>query len=95
MNVVLTWWPLLRLTFIFNVSQLSSRRPRSMRLGVQDIDPKLYDLTVVSLRNHMVFTPLLASACVGTLEARAVAQPITRLQVWLTATWRPHSLHVS
>jgi hypothetical protein len=31
-----------------------------------------------------VFTPLLANACVGTLEPRAVAQPIIRLQVgWL------------
>ena len=28
-----------------------------------------------------VFTPLLANACVGTLEPRAVAQPIIRLQV--------------
>ena len=35
---------------------------------------------VVSPRNHMVFTPLLASACVGTLEFRSVAVPVMSLQ---------------
>lgn len=30
-------------------------------------------LQVISNRNHMVFTPLLASTCVGTLEGRSVA----------------------
>lgn len=35
----------------------------------------------MSPRNHMVFTPLLANACVGTLEPRSVAQPMIRLQV--------------
>eukprot|EP00208_Stichococcus_sp_RCC1054_P000285 CAMPEP_0206135826 /NCGR_PEP_ID=MMETSP1473-20131121/1091_1 /ASSEMBLY_ACC=CAM_ASM_001109 /TAXON_ID=1461547 /ORGANISM="Stichococcus sp, Strain RCC1054" /LENGTH=532 /DNA_ID=CAMNT_0053527941 /DNA_START=118 /DNA_END=1716 /DNA_ORIENTATION=- len=78
---------------------LSTDRPRLVILGTgwaaarvaMDIDPKLYDLTVVSLRNHMVFTPLLASACVGTLEARAVAQPITRLQ---PALYDPGNKHI-
>jgi NADH:ubiquinone reductase (non-electrogenic) len=28
----------------------------------------------------MVFTPLLASTCVGTLEFRSVAEPISRIQ---------------
>jgi NADH dehydrogenase FAD-containing subunit len=35
---------------------------------------------VVSPRNHMVFTPLLASTTVGTLEARSVALHITTIQ---------------
>ena len=35
---------------------------------------------VVSPRNHMVFTPLLTSACVGTLEFRSVAVPVMSLQ---------------
>lgn len=34
----------------------------------------------------MVFTPLLANACVGTLEPRSVAQPIIRLQVRAVGT---------
>ena len=33
-----------------------------------------------SPRNHMVFTPLLPSACVGTVEPRSVAVPIISLQ---------------
>ncbi|KAF6256151.1 pyridine nucleotide-disulfide oxidoreductase-domain-containing protein, partial [Scenedesmus sp. NREL 46B-D3] len=47
---------------------------------LRDIDPRLYDITVVSPRNHMVFTPLLASTTVGTLEARSVALHITTIQ---------------
>ncbi|KAK9842472.1 hypothetical protein WJX81_001619 [Elliptochloris bilobata] len=46
----------------------------------RDIDPHLYDITIVSPRNHMVFTPLLASACTGTLEPRSVAIPIIDVQ---------------
>ena len=41
-------------------------------------------LQIVSPLNHMVFTPLLASACVGTLGLRSVAVPITALQKRLT-----------
>jgi hypothetical protein len=37
-----------------------------------------------------VFTPLLANACVGTLEPRAVAQPIIRLQVGWHKSQRVH-----
>ncbi|GFH22071.1 alternative NAD(P)H dehydrogenase 2, mitochondrial [Haematococcus lacustris] len=40
---------------------------------LHDIKPQLYDLTVISTRNHMVFTPLLASTTVGTLDPRSVA----------------------
>lgn len=35
---------------------------------------------VISPRNHMVFTPLLASACVGTVEPRSTAVPLVELQ---------------
>lgn len=47
---------------------------------MKEIDTKLYDIVCVSPRNHMVFTPLLASTCVGTLEFRSVAEPIGRIQ---------------
>ena len=47
----------------------------------RDLDCKTsYDLTIVSPRNHMVFTPLLASAAVGTLEITSVIEPIRYLQ---------------
>lgn len=47
---------------------------------MKEIDTKIYDVVCVSPRNHMVFTPLLASTCVGTLEFRSVAEPIGRIQ---------------
>lgn len=47
---------------------------------MKDIDTEIYDIVCVSPRNHMVFTPLLASTCVGTLEFRSVAEPVTRIQ---------------
>ncbi|KAL8029588.1 hypothetical protein ABFX02_14G234200 [Erythranthe guttata] len=63
-------------------------KPRVVVLGtgwagcrfIKDIDTKQYDIVCVSPRNHMVFTPLLASTCVGTLEFRSVAEPIGRIQ---------------
>ncbi|KAG2490335.1 hypothetical protein HYH03_011284 [Edaphochlamys debaryana] len=45
-----------------------------------DIDPKHFDITVISPRNHMVFTPLLASTTVGTLEPRSVAVHMHEIQ---------------
>ncbi|ERN05266.1 hypothetical protein AMTRI_Chr08g166780 [Amborella trichopoda] len=47
---------------------------------MKGLDTDLYDVVCISPRNHMVFTPLLASTCVGTLEFRSVAEPIGRIQ---------------
>lgn len=66
----------------------ADEKPRLVVLGsgwagcrlMKGIDTKLYDIVCVSPRNHMVFTPLLASTCVGTLEFRSVAEPIGRIQ---------------
>ncbi|CAL9181801.1 unnamed protein product [Musa hybrid cultivar] len=63
-------------------------KPRLVVLGtgwagcrlMKSVDAGLYDIVCVSPRNHMVFTPLLASTCVGTLEFRSVAEPIGRIQ---------------
>nr|UER43487.1 alternative NAD(P)H dehydrogenase 2 [Viscum album] len=63
-------------------------KPRVVVLGtgwagcrlMKGIDTSIYDVVCVSPRNHMVFTPLLASTCVGTLEFRSVAEPIGRIQ---------------
>ncbi|GMI88967.1 alternative NAD(P)H dehydrogenase 2 [Hibiscus trionum] len=63
-------------------------KPRVVVLGsgwagcrlMKGLNPSLYDIVCVSPRNHMVFTPLLASTCVGTLEFRSVAEPIARIQ---------------
>ena len=67
---------------------LRTGRPRLVVLGtgwggarlIRDIDPNKYDITVISPRNHFVFTPLLSSTCVGTLEARAVTLSVVDLQ---------------
>jgi NADH:ubiquinone reductase (non-electrogenic) len=40
------------------------------------IDTRAYDVTVVSPRNHFVFTPLLPSTTVGTIEFRTVVESI-------------------
>lgn len=40
------------------------------------IDKKLYDTVVISPRNHFLFTPLLPSTTVGTLEFRSILEPV-------------------
>jgi len=39
---------------------------------IKHIDPKLYDLVVVSPRNYFLNTPLLPGITVGTVEARSL-----------------------
>lgn len=68
-------------------------KPRVVVLGtgwaacrfMKGLDTKIYDVVCISPRNHMVFTPLLASTCVGTLEFRSVAEPVSRIQSALAA----------
>lgn len=63
-------------------------KPRVVVLGtgwaacrfMKGINTNLYDVVCISPRNHMVFTPLLASTCVGTLEFRSVTEPVGRIQ---------------
>lgn len=43
----------------------------------------LFDTTVVSPRNHFLFTPLLPSTTVGTLEFRSIIEPIRRGVPWI------------
>ncbi|KAL6567442.1 tubulin alpha 1 [Orobanche gracilis] len=50
---------------------------------LKGLDTRLYDVVCISPRNHMVFTPLLASTCVGTLEFRSVAEPVSQIQTAL------------
>ena len=67
-------------------------KPRVVVLGtgwaacrfVKGLDTKIYDVVCISPRNHMVFTPLLASTCVGTLEFRSVAEPVSQIQTALS-----------
>ncbi len=43
---------------------------------LRNVSLKHYDVSVVSPRNYFLFTPLLTSTCVGTLEFRSIIEPI-------------------
>ncbi|GIL69240.1 hypothetical protein Vretimale_12635 [Volvox reticuliferus] len=43
---------------------------------IKVIDTDMYDVVVVSPRNHFVFTPMLPSTAVGTVEFRSLLEPI-------------------
>ncbi|KAJ3122073.1 hypothetical protein HK098_003137 [Nowakowskiella sp. JEL0407] len=45
-----------------------------------NINTEKYDVIVVSPRNYFAFTPLLASTAVGTLEFRAISEPVRAYQ---------------
>lgn len=46
---------------------------------LKKINTDLYDVTVVSPRNHFLFTPLLPSTTVGTIEFRSIIEPIRNI----------------
>lgn len=46
---------------------------------LKDIDMDKYDVTVVSPRNHFLFTPMLAGASVGTVEFRSITESIRQV----------------
>lgn len=43
---------------------------------LKQIDSKAFDVVVVSPRNHFLFTPLLPSTTVGTIEFRSIIEPV-------------------
>ena len=47
---------------------------------IKKIDKTKYDITVVSPRNHFLFTPLLPSTTVGTIEFRSIIEPIRNIE---------------
>jgi NADH:ubiquinone reductase (non-electrogenic) len=47
---------------------------------LRGIDLDRHDVTVVSKRNHFLFTPLLPSTTVGTIEFRSIIDPIRRVR---------------
>ncbi|MGL4553008.1 MAG: FAD-dependent oxidoreductase, partial [Gemmataceae bacterium] len=65
---------------------MNAPRPKLLILGsgfaafrlMRQIDPSRYDVTAVSRRNHFVYTPLLPSTVVGTVEFRSIVEPLRR-----------------
>jgi len=63
---------------------LKNVKPRILVIGsgwggysfLSYIDRKKYDVQVISPSNHFLFTPLLPSSVVGTLEFRAIQEPV-------------------
>jgi len=62
----------------------ADKRPKVVILGTGwgsfrvlcDIDSKKYNVSVVSPRNHLLFTPMLASSALGTVNQRSICQPV-------------------
>lgn len=47
---------------------------------LKTIDTSLYEISIVSPRNHFLFTPLLPSTTVGTIEFRSIIEPIRNIR---------------
>lgn len=68
----------------FGKHEAAAVKPRVVVIGcgwggfecLQRIDSRLFETTMVSTRDHMCFTPLLAGAATGALSLPAVAQPV-------------------
>ena len=46
---------------------------------INHLEPGQFDVTVVSPRNYFLFTPLLPSVTVGTVESRSIVEPFRKL----------------
>ena len=63
------------------------RKPKLVILGtgwgsvalLKTLHPDEYHITVVSPSNHFLFTPMLPSATVGTLELRSLVEPVRKI----------------
>ncbi|GMK55424.1 hypothetical protein CspeluHIS016_0204800 [Cutaneotrichosporon spelunceum] len=64
-----------------------SGKPRLVIIGggwgavsiLKTLPPAAYNVTLIAPDNYFVFTPLLPSACVGTVEMRTLVEPLRRL----------------
>mmetsp|Transcript_11164 Transcript_11164/g.17252 ORF Transcript_11164/g.17252 Transcript_11164/m.17252 type:complete len:526 (+) Transcript_11164:26-1603(+) len=71
-----------------NFSTMPQNRPRVVILGsgwggntlARRLDKKRYDVRLISPANHFLFTPLLPSTAVGTLEFRAIQEPVRTIK---------------
>lgn len=74
----------LHATRLLNLSKVTTTKPRVVIIGcgwggfevLQRLDARRFETTVISTRDHMCFTPLLAGAATGALSLPAVAQPV-------------------
>lgn len=45
------------------------------------LQPDQFDITIVSPRNYFLFTPILPSVTVGTVESRSIVEPVRKLML--------------
>jgi NADH:ubiquinone reductase (H+-translocating) len=65
----------------------SKHKPRLLLLGtgwgsvalLKNLNPEDYHITVISPSNQFLFTPMLPSATVGTLELRSLVEPVRKI----------------
>ncbi|KAK9466943.1 hypothetical protein V1512DRAFT_207541 [Lipomyces arxii] len=70
-----------------DLHKVSMTKPHLVVLGsgwgavavLKNVNPEDYHITVISPRNHFLFTPMLPCATVGTLEFRSLVEPIRRI----------------
>ena len=75
------------IVFTLNRGRAEPKKTKIVLLGsgwagvnfIRHLKPELYDLSVVSRSNYFLFTPLLPSVTVGTVEIRSVVEPIRNL----------------
>jgi len=73
---------------IAGVSHKITNKPRVVILGsgwggnclARSLDKSMFDVRLISPANHFLFTPLLPSTSVGTLEFRAVQEPVRTIE---------------
>lgn len=46
---------------------------------LQSLPAEAYNVTLISPQTYYTFTPLLPSACVGTVESRSLVEPIRKI----------------
>ncbi|GAA5810668.1 hypothetical protein MFLAVUS_004094 [Mucor flavus] len=68
-------------------TQEENEKPRLVIIGsgwgavsvVKNLDKEKYNVTIISDNNYFLFTPLLPSATVGTLELRSLLEPVRKI----------------
>jgi NADH:ubiquinone reductase (non-electrogenic) len=51
----------------------------SVLQGMTEEEAAMYDITVVSMRNHFLYTPLLPTCTMGSVEERSICTPMRRI----------------
>ena len=57
---------------------------------LKNLEPGQFEVVVVSPRNYFLFTPLLPSVTVGTVEARSIVEPVRKI---VGKKYRKHPVH--